>query len=57
MWETLREQNARKFEGKEHSVPDLKLLFLKTLFEWQNASGLLSFSSLSNMIDSCVLCV
>ncbi len=29
----------RTFEGFEKSVSDLKLLFLKTLLEWINASG------------------
>jgi hypothetical protein len=37
---------------------DLKLLFLKTMFEWMNASGLFSFASLADMLDSSVfLCL
>ena len=42
-WCIWRERNARNFDGCEKSVLDLKLLFLKSLFEWMNASGLLSF--------------
>ena len=40
---TWRERNARTFEGCEIFFVDLKLLFLKSLFEWVTAFGLLSF--------------
>lgn len=40
-------------EGCENSVSDLKLLFLKSLFEWIYALGLLSFGSFLEMLDSC----
>jgi hypothetical protein len=55
MWGVWRERNARRFEGNENSLSDLKLSFLKTMFEWLNASGLFSFGSLADMLDSCVL--
>ena len=48
-----RERNASTFEGCEKPVFDLKLLFLKTLFEWINALGLFSFDPLVEMLDSC----
>lgn len=47
------ERNAWNFEGCKKSVHDLKLLFLNTLFEWINASGLFSFNSLPDLIDRC----
>ena len=34
------------FEGCERSVHDLMFLFLKSLFEWINASRLFSFAVL-----------
>ena len=36
-------------------LSDLKLSFLETMFEWMNASGLFSFASLADMLDSSVL--
>lgn len=45
------ERNAWNFEVCKKSVHDLKLLFLNTLFEWINASGLFSFTSLPDLID------
>lgn len=47
------ERDARSFEGCENSVLHLKLLFFKSLFEWINALGLISFASLTDMLDSC----
>ena len=34
MWCLWRERNMRIFEGCEQHVDELKLLFLRTLFEW-----------------------
>ena len=53
MWGLWREKNARTFEGCEKPSHYLKLLFLRTLFEWGNALGLFSFYSLLDVIDSC----
>lgn len=47
------ERNAKNFEGWENFVLNLKLLFLKSIFEWVNASGLFSFASMLKMLDSC----
>jgi hypothetical protein len=43
----------RSFEDTELGSPDLKLLFLWTLYDWIHASGLFSFSSLQDFLDSC----
>ena len=34
MWCIWKERNSRCFEDIERSMPDLKLLFLRTLFDW-----------------------
>ena len=43
MWCLWRERNARTFEGCERNIFDLKLLLLRTLFDWMLATGLFSF--------------
>ena len=53
IWSIWRERNFRIFEGIERSIQDLKTSFFQTLFGWTNASGVLSFSSLSGLIDRC----
>ena len=45
--------HARTFEGCEQNVAELKLLFLRTLFDWISATGLFCFSTLLEFIDSC----
>jgi hypothetical protein len=37
MWIIWQERNACTFEGIERSVVELKLFFLRTLFEWMAA--------------------
>lgn len=56
-WCLWWERNARTFEGYEKPSHDLKLLFLNTLFEWVNASGLFYFYSLFDLINSCFFCL
>ena len=34
MWCIWKERNSRYFEDIERSMPDLKLLFIRTLFDW-----------------------
>uniref|UniRef100_A0A2N9IH90 Ubiquitin-like domain-containing protein n=1 Tax=Fagus sylvatica TaxID=28930 RepID=A0A2N9IH90_FAGSY len=41
----------QKFKDTELGVPDLKLLFFWTLFDWMNATRLFSFSSLQDFLD------
>jgi hypothetical protein len=43
----------RSFEDSETSITNLKLLFIRTLFDWMQATGLFSFSSFQDFLDSC----
>ena len=43
----------RSFEDTELGIPDLKLIFFRTLYDWILALGLFSFSSLQDFLDSC----
>jgi hypothetical protein len=47
--EVLHPKFAWTFEGCEKANHDLRILFLRTLFEWV----LLSFDSLLDLIDHC----
>ena len=49
--------NTRTWEGCEKSIHHLKLLFLNTLFEWVNSSGLFYFDSFPDMLDRCSFCL
>lgn len=53
MWVIWRERNTRTFEGDERLIHELKLFFFQTLFEWANASGVVNFISLPEMMDFC----
>jgi hypothetical protein len=53
MWCLWRERNLRTFEGREQHVAELKLLFLRKLFEWMASTRLFGFSSFLEFIDSC----
>ena len=48
-----RERNLRSFEDIESGSLDLKLLFLRTLYDWIQALGLFSFSSFPDFLVSC----
>ena len=52
MWGIWRERNARTFKGCEISTHDMKF-FLQTLLEWKNSSGVFTFNSLTDLLDSC----
>ena len=52
MWGTWWERNARTFEGCERSTHDIKLFFHRTMLEWKNASGVYTFNSLTDLLDS-----
>ena len=41
------------FEGDERSIHELKLFFFQNLFEWANASDVVNFISLPDMMDFC----
>ena len=47
------ERNLQTFEGWELSPPDLQSLFFRMLFDWIQVTGLFSFSSFQDFIDSC----
>lgn len=47
----FRGQNMRTFEVEEHSVLELKSLFLHSLYDWMLAMRGLSFSSFIEFID------
>ena len=53
MWCLWRERNMRSFEDTELGIPDVKLIFFRTLYDWILALGLFSFSSLQDFLDSC----
>lgn len=44
MWCLWQERNSRHFEDCERTIPELKLLFLHTLYEWVASIGLFSLS-------------
>jgi len=52
MWGIWWERNARTFKGCEISTHDMKF-FLQTLLEWKNSSGVFTFNSLTDLLDSC----
>ena len=54
-WCVWRERNARRFEDIEKSIPDLKSSFFQLLFEWVKGLGIVSISSLVELMDYCIL--
>ena len=53
MWCLWRERNSRIFEDGERSILDLRLQFLRTLFDWMSASRLFSFHTFLDFLDHC----
>jgi hypothetical protein len=53
VWCLWRERNSRIFEDCDLSIPDLRLLFLHTLFDWMMATGLFSFHTFLEFLDHC----
>lgn len=51
MWGIWRERKACAFEGNGRLI--LKLSFIQTLFERENASGVSTFNSLHDLIGFC----
>ena len=51
----FEEKNSRCFEDSECSLPDLKLLFFRTLLEWLLVWKNQSFSSILDLLDLCNL--
>ena len=57
LWCLWRERNSRCFEDIERSIPDLKLLFFRTLRDWLFALQNQSFPSFIDFLDSCNFCI
>ena len=53
IWCLWREHNMRIFEDCEQHVDELKLLFLRTLFEWMASTRLFCFSNVLEFTDYC----
>ena len=53
MWCIWKERNSRCFEDNEHSMPDLKLLFFRTLLDWFSMWRNHPFSSILDLLDFC----
>jgi hypothetical protein len=53
LWCIWRERNDRTFEGCERNILDLKILLLRTLFDWMTATSLFSFSNFLEFLDYC----
>ena len=45
------------YENNEHSMPDLKLLFFRTLLDWFSVWRNHHFSSFLDFLDLCNLCI
>ena len=56
MWILWKERNNRTFEGVEWPSVELKLLFLRTLYEWMTALSNHSFSDFLDFPDCCIFC-
>ena len=52
MWCIWKERNNRCFEDSERAIPDIKLLFFRTLLEWFSVWRNHSFSLL-DLLDLC----
>ena len=57
MWCIWRERNARHFEDCELTIPELKLLFFQTLYEWVVSLGCFSLDFLVELIDICTFLI
>ena len=57
LWCLWRERNSRCFEDTERSIPDLKLLFFRTLRDWLFALQNKSFPSFIDFLESCNFCI
>ena len=52
MWCIWKERNRRTFERKELSLLNLKLIFLKTLYEWCFKSYTFSMNCFMEFVDT-----
>ena len=56
LWCIWKERNSRCFEDIEHSMPDIKLLFFRTLLDWFSVWRNHPFSSILDLLDFCNVC-
>ena len=57
LWCLWRERNSRCFKDTERSIPDLKLLFFRTLRDWLFALQNKFFPSFIDFLESCNFCI
>ena len=53
LWCIWKERNSRCFEDIERSIPDIKLLFFRTLLDWFSMWRNHPFSSILDFLDFC----
>ena len=53
VWCIWRERNSCHFEDSERSIPELKMFFFHTLFDWVAGLGAFSIHSVLELIDIC----
>jgi hypothetical protein len=53
-WCIWWERNSRSFEGEERNLMELKGMVLRTLMDWANATGVVSFFSALDFLDYCI---
>ena len=53
LWCLWRERNSRIFEDGDRNILDLRLQFLRTLFDWMSATGLFSTHTFLEFLDHC----
>ena len=56
-WCIWKERNNRCFESNGRSMPDLKLLFFRTLLDWFLVWRNHHFSSILDFLDLCNFCI
>ena len=57
MWCIWKERNSKCFDDSECFMPDLKLLFFKTLLDWFLVWRNQPFSSILDLLDLCNICI
>ena len=56
MWRIWKERNSRCFEDNERSMPNLKLIFFRTLLDWFSVWINQPFSFILYLLDFCNVC-
>ena len=53
-WCIWWERNSRSFEGEEQNLMELKGMVLRTLMDWANVTGVVSFFFALDFLDYCI---